>query len=380
MIFWFVGGVLIMATTIILLSPIYRARATAQQAGLAQAVFVDQLSEVDRDEFRGIISGEEAASARIEVKRRMLNESKREAAQRVPTAVTGRWLLVALAIIAPALGLGGYTMLGSPQLPSIPLAERQAERDEAIQVANLAERLKNQLLSDENSPADGWVLLGQTYMRMSRFSDATWAFGTLINRGDVSPVFYAMYAESMIAADDGIVTPKAAAALDHVLESDPLNVAAIYYKSIEFDQVGDTRAAFEILRDRIELENAFQPWMETLVAHANWLGEKLGGERVTLPAESAIAPGPSAADVAAAGEMSEEDRQAFVRSMVERLADQLAEAPDDLDGWLRLARAYSVLGEAQKAQNAFGQAERLSKTLSPDDPRRQVIEAGLQGN
>lgn len=87
--------------------------------------------------------------------------------------------------------------------------------------------------------------------------------------------------------------------------------------------------------------------------------------------------GPSTEDVAAAGEMSEVDRQIFIRSLVTRLAIQLEEQLDDLDGWLRLARAYSVLGEAENANAAYTQASRLAATLPQDDPRRKIIAASL---
>ena len=55
--------------------------------------------------------------------------------------------------------------------------------------------------------------------------------------------------------------------------------------------------------------------------------------------------------------MSPEDRQAMIRGMVERLAARLAEKPDDPEGWARLARAYDVLGETEKAQAARQRAE-----------------------
>ena len=56
-----------------------------------------------------------------------------------------------------------------------------------------------------------------------------------------------------------------------------------------------------------------------------------------------------------------EQREAMIRSMVERLAARLETNPDDRDGWLRLARAYEVLGEAEKAEQARGRAEALAR-------------------
>ena len=71
--------------------------------------------------------------------------------------------------------------------------------------------------------------------------------------------------------------------------------------------------------------------------------------------------------------MSDANRAAFIRSMVDRLADRLAEDPDDLDGWLRLGNAYRVLGEMDKAREAFLSAEKLASNLASDDPRRVAI-------
>ncbi|HEY9214777.1 MAG TPA: c-type cytochrome biogenesis protein CcmI, partial [Ancylobacter sp.] len=70
----------------------------------------------------------------------------------------------------------------------------------------------------------------------------------------------------------------------------------------------------------------------------------------------AAAPGPSTTDVAAAQAMTPEDRAAMVRGMVEGLEQRLATDGSDIEGWLRLMRAWNVLGEADKAKAAAGQA------------------------
>ena len=75
------------------------------------------------------------------------------------------------------------------------------------------------------------------------------------------------------------------------------------------------------------------------------------------------APGPSAEDVEAASRMSIDDRQEMIRSMVARLAERLAETPDDADGWIRLGRSYRVLGEAAKSRAAYAKAA----VLRPDN-------------
>ena len=52
--------------------------------------------------------------------------------------------------------------------------------------------------------------------------------------------------------------------------------------------------------------------------------------------------------------MNEADRGAMIRGMVERLATRLKQNGDDVEGWLRLVRAYMVMGDRDKAKSALG--------------------------
>jgi cytochrome c-type biogenesis protein CcmH len=56
--------------------------------------------------------------------------------------------------------------------------------------------------------------------------------------------------------------------------------------------------------------------------------------------------------------MAPAEREAFINRMVERLAARLKENGKDLDGWIRLARAYKVLGRDDDAREALASARR----------------------
>ena len=74
----------------------------------------------------------------------------------------------------------------------------------------------------------------------------------------------------------------------------------------------------------------------------------------------ATAPGPTREDVEAAQEMPPEEQRAMIGTMVARLAGKLAENPDNVAGWTRLARSYNVLGQPDKARGALAQALKYS--------------------
>ncbi|MDA0338545.1 MAG: tetratricopeptide repeat protein, partial [Proteobacteria bacterium] len=98
---------------------------------------------------------------------------------------------------------------------------------------------------------------------------------------------------------------------------------------------------------------------------------KLEASATPLPPAATPPRGPTAEDMAAAQQMSAEGRTEMIRGMVEGLAARLEESPDDLEGWQRLGRAYGVLGETDKAINAYDQVERL-------DPGNAVAKQALQ--
>ena len=48
-----------------------------------------------------------------------------------------------------------------------------------------------------------------------------------------------------------------------------------------------------------------------------------------------------------------------INAMVERLAEKMKANPDDLQGWVMLARSYKTKGRYEEAANAFAKAEKL---------------------
>jgi len=87
------------------------------------------------------------------------------------------------------------------------------------------------------------------------------------------------------------------------------------------------------------------------------------------------AAGPSADDIAAAQNMTPEERSAMADSMVGRLAARLKDNPDDIKGWLMLIRSYAVLGKPDLAEQAARDAFQGVK----DPQQRRLIEDALAG-
>jgi cytochrome c-type biogenesis protein CcmH len=354
-----------------------------ERADGSAAVLVDQLDEVARDRERGLISPAEAQAAEIEIKRRLLLAGRAAEQSPKPARSGGRAALIAVALAVPAFAAGYYALSGNPGTPSLPFAARDAERAGDREIVEATQRLRERLVSDpEGGPSEGWILLGRTYLKMGRYDAAAEAFETVTERDDAPSSAFSLLAETLIVAENGVVTPRARRAAAAALERDPANPAGTYYTAMALSQQGDEAAAHDLLVARLDAGQEPQPWMGGFVAEANRLAERLDRAPLDLaayvPQSAAPAPGPSAADVAAADAMSDTERGAFIRSMVERLATRLEEEPDDLDGWLRLGNAYRVLDERDAARNAYETAAALLSDMSADDPRQDLVRQALE--
>ena len=344
------------------------------------AILADQMQEIERDMERGLISEHEGQAAKLEIKKRIVaavRSSERKVASAACTG--GKIPLVIAAVLAPLLATGYYLTMGSPNVPSMAFAGRADERAQNDDVAILANQLRERLESDPaGGPSEGWMLLGQTYQRMGRAGDAVEAFEVVAKREDATSATFSMLAEAVAVANDGLVVPQAKMAIDRALELDASNPAATYFESLYLLQREEARQAYDLLVSRLNQEDAYVPWMETYAAQINRIAAAADLPVVDLPNGPTSQPGPSAADVAAASELSDADRAEFIRSMVSRLAERLKDDPEDLDGWMRLANAYTVLQEQDRAIEAYRKAEALLEQQPADDPRRPAVRDALE--
>jgi cytochrome c-type biogenesis protein CcmH len=117
------------------------------------------------------------------------------------------------------------------------------------------------------------------------------------------------------------------------------------------------------------------PWRTEVRGRIESLAE-LAGVRYALP-EAFV--GPDAAAVAAAEEMSPEDRQAMIRTMVEGLNDRLATEGGTAQEWARLIAALSNLGETERARAIWGEALRnfAGRTAELGFINQEAVNAGL---
>src|SRR3546814_3883224 len=165
MMFWVLAGVMAAVLVLALARPLLRNRGAAPAAAdYDRAVYRDQLAELEQDVKRGLINAAEAEAARREIERRLLQTDAPAGATSATTGGAGpRRLALAVVVALPVLGLGLYLQLGTPDLPDMPLADRDPGGPE--EVALLTGRLEARVADNPRSEEHTSEL--QSLMRIS---------------------------------------------------------------------------------------------------------------------------------------------------------------------------------------------------------------------
>lgn len=342
------------------------------------ALYKAQLRDIEKDLARGTLEPGEAERTRAEIGRRLLQADKaggqtlEPAPGHVSRMAAG---LVALTVIGGSLLL--YGTLGAPGTPDLPIATRLAQSQQAIQnrpsqaqAEALAEQLPRReverpedylaLVEDlraaiETRPdnLEGWTLLARHEAVLGNYAAAARAaerrLDILAAAATSADVIF--WADRAVAAAGGIVTPEVEASLLATLETEPDNLPARYYLGLLYAQADRPDIAFRFWRDVAERGNPDLPHTGFARAQIEEAAFR-AGLNYSLPDRR----GPSAEDVAAAEDMSEEDRAAMIENMVSGLAARLADQGGPAEDWAQLITALGVLGRQQEAAEIYAEA------------------------
>jgi cytochrome c-type biogenesis protein CcmH len=389
---WLILTILVASAALIVAAPFLFRSASAGEAALSINVYKDQLAEVERDKAQGLIDETEAASARVEIERRILSAGKKAEAPAERIAPNWEYRMVTGVAAMVVLGsVGIYAAIGRPDLPSAPVQVMASDSQPAAgteqgggDIEALVKRIEKRVADNPND-ADGWRMLGWSYYNMNRHKDAVAAYRRAVDLQKDNPTLKALLGEAMVVEAGSNVTEAALAIFEEVLAVNPNDERARFFKGVSRAQKGDNQGAIDEwlalykvapadaewtadLRTRIE-ETAKQAGIDVSarLAEAKPAGTPGASKSAAAHPGAPATPGPTAADVESAQQLKPEDQQAMVSGMVDRLASRLEASPKDADGWIMLMRSRMVMKDAEKARAALEKA----KTVFADDPETQ---------
>lgn len=376
MLFWIVIAIATALVALALIYPLTRAigreAAAVQPADAAkeQAVYRDQLKEVERDQAEGLISAEDADYARAEIGRRLLAATQRAEGDVETVSPARRPLLrrlveILVILALPGIGVPLYLMVGAPGMQDQPLEARLANPGNDLQL--LLAKVERHLLQSPDDAA-GWELVAPIYLRNQMLEKAANAYRNLIRLKGAGAERNGALAEVLIQMAGGRVDDAALAALQEGAKAAPDDARIAFYLALRLEQEGKRAEAFA----------AFKAIRDAAPKDANYLdlvNEHVASSDPSKPAPSmdAAAPGnPTQEDMAAAEGMSGGDRQQMIMGMVATLDARLKNEPDNFEGWMRLVRSYAMLEMKDKAADALARA--LKHFPADTDKGRELSE------
>ena len=375
MVFWIAVAVLAAAVTFAVTRPLAGAvypRVAGPESG--QAVYKDQLKEIDADRARGLLSDSEADAARAEVARRLIRDadslaaSKAKVAGEAPAASHALQRVVLLASMAiPLASLGLYLRLGNPGLPGQPYSARLATPVDNAQAADLIAKVESRL-REHPEDGKGWDVIAPVYMAAGRFDDAASAYQTAARLLGTTAARLQGFALARIRASNGVVSDDARKAMERTLALEPKRPEPRIWLALAKEQDGNVAGALEDYRALLASAAPEAPWRTAVEARIAGLEGKANG---TLPAASA----PARPDAAAIAALPQDERDRMIATMVDSLANRLKANGNDLAGWLKLVRAYKVMGREGDARTALATAQ---KQFTGDAKALTVLDALAQ--
>jgi cytochrome c-type biogenesis protein CcmH len=258
MLFWTLTAVMIAAALAIIAPALLRRQQQTALDRNAQNVAIarERLAELDAELASGQISAEEHADTKLELEQILLqdieaNGEGKPAASR--GGAFGKFTLLTLVVLVPLLSVLLYQLLGTPALitakaPTPATTTGHGNMASAGSMADLAVKLRQRLEEKSPDDANGWFLLGRTYMTMKDYPQASMAFERAYKlTGDQPNVLLAL-ADALTMTRQGIATDRAAELVEKALALEPENTTALWMAGLNAADQGNYTRALELLQ------------------------------------------------------------------------------------------------------------------------------------
>lgn len=328
------------------------------------SVYRSQMAEIENEKKQGLLDGESADEARLELARRMLAAERKAVGRNVAgnrRNFAFRLFLSMAVVFIPLFSWGVYALTGSPDMPSHPFP-LFLEREPAT--LNAAEKLVRAEVIANRNPQDGHFIdeLADLYLDAGRFQDAVNTYNRAIAMNGENAERLLRYAIALTGFEQGVVSQQAEEAFLKVAELDPQNPEARIFLARGLIQNGKEAEAIKLLEDFLKTAPENAAWRQNLGDIVAELKRQMPDKK-SHDENTGITTG----------------QWQFVAANVGKLVARLEREPDDLQGWMMLITAWLVIGRHDEAEASLKKGLRL---LSADKAEKLVSfarEKGLDG-
>ena len=303
MLFWIITAAMIVAALLLLAPALLRNRQSDSLDRDQQNVVIarERLAELEVERDQGILDRAQFEKSKGEIERSLLQDLDQRGEEIVSSGPdgSGRLALAIVAVFVPALTLGLYAYLGTPDLVESrnpALAEAHTTEGELPSVEQMVGALVERL---EQNPEDtqGWYLLGRTNMALKDYASAAAAFERVHQLAGDEPSVLLAWADALAMSEQGNMLGKPTELIRKAVKLVPDDSTALWLAGMVEEQAGNYQLAisyWERLTPQIQDDPQASARIAMLISRA---GEKSGATAQTTTAVAQV----SAAEGSAAG-------------------------------------------------------------------------------
>jgi len=249
MIFWIAAIGLLLLALLILVTPLLRAQVADQADDRQQQnidIAQDKKTTLDLQLKQGELSQEEYDNTLLDLETALALDL--ENIESSDLRQQGNWAVWLIAVTVPILSIGLYFQLGeygvikNPALAQVPAARQAQDQLSDLSVEEIEGIIKQRLRKNPED-AEGWFMLGKTYMAQQKFDKAITAYQRTYDLVGEEPGIMFSLADALAMQDDGVMQGEPEQLVKRGLEISPQDPTGLWLAGLAAEQRQDYRSA-----------------------------------------------------------------------------------------------------------------------------------------
>ena len=346
--------------------------------------------QIEQDFANGLLDEEGRIQAQNEIEHSLIQDAEGSAVTELTqlSKSSAKKLTIAFLIIIPVFSAITYlsimpenfeqVVFQEPSSRSSAQPHASGSQKQVPDIASMVTSLEKKL-QDNPDNAQGWNMLGRSYVVMKRYPDAAAAYEKALalvkqNKAEPMPELEINYAEVLMQTGKKEAYQKARTLLDEMLAANPDNGDALWFMGFLDYEAGNKALAVEHWTHLLSLLPANGEQAQVVMNYLKQIDPQAAGMAKVQTTETArTAKEPQAqADTKSAAPAGgpapgqqltgSAEEQAFIASMVSRVEQRVKENPQDLKGWKSLGKSYGVLNRHIDSAEAYAKAVALDSS------------------
>lgn len=251
-VFW-IFAALMLAAALWLLIPALLGRKSVRDRDRNQqnvAIARERFKELESEYGRGSLTETDYEQARQELEQALLNDVDGAVVSSAPvSSSSSRASLAWVALGVPLAAVLLYLQLGTPaalepqaQVAAAPQGHAGGDSTASMEqlVASLAAKLQQ-----EPDNAEGWFMLGRSYMSMGRYAEAAEAFQRVLDQVGDDPAVMLRYADAQAMAQGGKISGKPFEMIKKALLLKPDDATGLWLAGLGYEEQGEYEQAVQ---------------------------------------------------------------------------------------------------------------------------------------